>query len=238
MAVRSRSHKAGTTIFVVALVITVFLLLTVVLLGALLDKRREEYIDTNVQKLYNELSEMQTFFLMAEVFGDEMACVAFRSKLQDMDQTIWNLGRKIDQYRIASEEFRTNPYYLEQKKIFNENELFYLILLKQMKDRCNYSQAIVLFFYQNSDDCKKCDDQSFVLTDINKDIEDEISIFSFDMDLNLTTLKVLSDYYRIDQLPCVIVEDTKMCGMQDKKTIMKEICANTPSVSVCPKYAD
>ncbi|MBU1975573.1 MAG: hypothetical protein KKG59_04175 [Nanoarchaeota archaeon] len=237
---KGRSTKKSTvvTIFVVALVITIFLLMTILLLGALLNKNRESYIDSNVQKLYNDLNEMQTFSLLAEVYGDQMACVAFSSKLMDMDESIWNLGRKIDQYRSVSEEFKKNPYYLEQKKIFNENELFYMVLLKQLKVRCNYTQAIVLFFYQNSQDCKKCDDQSFVLTDINKDIDEELAIFSFDADLNLTSLRVLREFYQITELPCTIVNDVKMCGMQDKDAILKEICKDQPDIDVCKQFED
>jgi len=233
MALTKKKKNTVVTLLVVALVITIFLLTTIVLIAQLLGKNRETYIDDTIQHLYNDLNEMQTFFLMAEVYGDQMACVAFNNKLKDMDDSIWKLGMKIDKYRSVSEEFREDPYYKQQKIIFNENELFYMVLLKQLKRRCNYTQAIVLFFYQNSEDCKKCDDQSFVLTDINKDIDEEIAIFSFDMDLNLTSLKVLRDYYEIEELPCTIVEEKKMCGMRDKNSIVKEICDHQPTISMC-----
>ena len=89
---------------------------------------------------------------------------------------------------------------------------------------------VVLFFYKK--ECTKCDDQSFVMGDINRKIDDEISIFSFDTDLNLTTVNLLNEFYGIDQYPCLIIEDKKMCGMQDKDVIINTICEYT-NISLC-----
>ena len=141
-------------------------------------------------------------------------------------------GQKIDQYRVASEEFNKDPYYLEQKQLFNENEMLYLMLLQKVKSECTTQQPIVMFFYQNSEVCRKCDDQSFILTDIKK-ADDSVAVFSFDTDLNITTVKLLTQYYEIKEFPCIVVNDAPYCGIQDKNFIIEKICKGSPQSKLC-----
>lgn len=220
-------------ILLIAFLITVFMLLSLILLGKIMDNSRAKYLDDQVRKVYEEFNDFQTFFLMAQTYGDEMACLAFETKIREMDKSIWKLGQKIDQYRAATEQFSKSEYYYEQKKTFNENEVLYLVLLKTLKERCGFKQEIILFFYRNSEDCKKCDDQSFVLTDINREIDPEIAIFSFDMDLNTTKISLLSKFYKIDNLPCIVINETTYCGIKDKDFILKKLCDAQTTISVC-----
>jgi hypothetical protein len=219
-------------VILIGFLITLFLFISIIFLGAILDKKREERVDFQMQNIYKDMEDIQKLMLMSEVYGNDMACLAFKQKLKDLDQKTWTLGMKIEQYRIATEEFSKNSYYVDQKKLFNENQLIYLTLLTKIKKQCDYHQAIISFFYQNSADCKKCDDQSFVLTDINDLYDEEISIFSFDLDLNISTVDLLKQYYKIDQLPCVVINEKPYCGIQDKKFIEEKICETT-NLSFC-----
>lgn len=225
-------------ITILSVIITLFLLLTIILIGMNLNKNRENSLNSEVSQLYQEFYNMQTFTLLSQAYDDQMACIAFESKLKELDESIWALGEKIDKYRAASEEFQKDQFYLSQKKTFNENEVLYYLLMKELTKKCNITKYTLLFFYQNSADCKKCDDQSFVLSDINA-IDDlragnEIAIFSFDMDLNITTLKVLGKYHQIEQMPCVVFADgdTK-CGMLDKDFIINKMCQDNANLKIC-----
>ena len=220
-------------LFGIALLITLFLFVSILLLSNLMEDKRQQYLDQETQKIYNNLNEMQTFLLMSQTYGSDMACLAFDAKLKELDQTMWSLGQKIDQYRVASEEFRKNPYYLNQKMVFNENEVFYMMLLQKLKKECGFTQTVIAFFYKNADECRKCDDQSFVLTDIKRDIAPDVAIFSFDADLNLTTINLLAKYYNVTQYPCVVIEEKTFCGMQDKGFIVQQMCASNPAMPLC-----
>lgn len=108
----------------------------------------------------------------------------------------------------------------------------YFAMLKNMKEKCEVDQAIVLFFYKKKEECKDCDAQSFVLTDINKKIDEEISIFSFDSNLEISSVNLLETYYKIDEFPCVVIEDKKHCGLINKNNLIKIICEDD-NVSLC-----
>ncbi|HIH42240.1 TPA: hypothetical protein HA246_01210 [Candidatus Woesearchaeota archaeon] len=227
--------KRIKSIFVLGFIITIVLLSIIIFVNKTLDKEREKVIDTQIEEVINGFNQMQTLLGMGDTYGNRMTCLIFENMLQDLDKSIWELGQKIDKYRQTSEEFFKSPYYRQQKKFFNEKEVFYLNLLRGVKQKCGFNQPIILFFYRNSEDCKKCDDQSFVLSDINEKIDEEISIFSFDIDMNLTTLKILNQYYEIDEYPCLVIDDKRYCGMQDKNIIMKNLCM-IANISVCPEY--
>lgn len=226
---------------IVSLFITIFLFATIVLVGSLMNQKREEYIDNQFDRLYEDFKSMQTLFLMADSYDNEMACLAFETKLKDLDTYVWKLGEKIDKYRSASEEFQKDKYYLTQKVIFNENEVFYLLLMRSMINKCNLSKEVIMFFYQNSADCKKCDDQSFILADINTLDDDkgnqEVAVFSFDMDLNVSELNLLAKYYKVDQYPCVVIGEEPYCGIQDKNFIIEKICNNYPDMMICELHS-
>ncbi len=227
--------KSIKSIFVLGFIITVALLSIIIFVNKTLDKEREKVIDTQIEEVINGFNQMQTLLVMGDTYGNRMTCLIFENMLQELDKSIWQLGQKIDLYRQTSEEFFKSPYYKQQKMFFNEKEVFYLNLLRGVKQKCEFKQPIILFFYKNSADCRKCDDQSFVLSDINEKIDDEISIFSFDMDMNLTTLKILDQYYEIDEYPCLVIDDKKHCGMQDKNIIMKNLC-NIANITTCEVY--
>jgi hypothetical protein len=238
MAVKQKS--VTTRLLVLAFVVTVFMLLSLVAIGILLDRGRENYIDSQVSRLSRDFSNMQAYDLLAQSYDDKMACLAFESKLIEMDYYVWQLGEKIDSYRSASEEFQKDQYYISQKKLFNENEIYYMLLLNRMTSKCNLSKHIILFFYQNSVDCKKCDDQSFILRDINlleeNDPQKSVAVFSFDYDLNITTINLLTKYYQVDQFPCIIIDGKRFCGITDRQFIITRICEADPAANVCTRF--
>jgi hypothetical protein len=210
------------SLFIIAFLITVIIFATIIILGEIMNKDRKDYVDEQMQ-IITDLNELQVYALMTDVYGDKMACVAFRKKLEQWDQSLWDLGSKLEKYRTATEEFQKDPFYLEQKKKFNENEILYLMFLTKVKKDCKLDQDIITFFYQNSADCSKCDDQSFILTDIKMDLEENVSIFAFDKDLDLTNTNILLEYYDIKELPCIVINEVKHCGIRDKNFIMNKL---------------
>jgi hypothetical protein len=226
--------KLKSNITLIAFIITVFLFATLLMLGTMMNNKREDVINAEFQRMYKDFNSMQMLTLI-QGYNDSIVCIAFENKIKDMDNYIWELGEKIDKYRVATEEFQKDKYYLSQKETFNENEVFYYLLMSKMMDKCNITKEPVLFFYKNSADCRKCDDQSFVLTDIREmDDDNEIAVFSFDSDLNLSSVDMFKRYYGVDEYPCLVFTDgTKMCGMQDKDVIVNKICELNPAVQVC-----
>ncbi len=215
------------SIFWLSVAITLFLFSSMLMLGSFMDSQREKIVKSQFNRMYKDMLSLQIISLIDDS-DKELQCIAFKEKMKELDEYIWDLGKKIDEYRIATEEFQKDPFYKEQKMLFNENEIIYYLIMKRFVEKCSLKKQILLFFYRNSKDCKKCDDQSFVLTELSLDddkLGNNIAIFSFDLDLNLTTVNILADYYNIKTPPCIVFSDNNTkCGIMGKKEIIDEIC--------------
>jgi hypothetical protein len=222
-------------IFVFAGVITIILFGLIYIANELLNYKREATLNELRDDVIDDLENMKAFTAISGLIGEEENCNILQSQLKFFDKSIWDLGIKLDSYEEASRNIFGNPYYEKQKKRFIVNQILYLSILEKMKKTCNTKTPVTLiYFYANKKDCLSCDDQSFVLTDINKEYDEEIAVFSLDTDIEVMGTQVLQDYYNITKtmLPCTIIENKLNCGLMDKKTVIKHICKEG-TLSVC-----
>ena len=211
-------------ILLLALLITSLLFSTIYFSNIVLNKQREGAILNQMGTFVDNYEEMQTLTMMSDVFGQEVTCLSMQARIKSMDKDLWNTGMKIDQYRAVTEQFMNDPFYIEQKRRFNNNEIMYFSMVKRMKQWCDMNQSTILFFYQKKEECSDCDAQAFVLTDIKKESGDDISIFSFDADLDLAPVQILATYYNLSNYPCTVIEETAYCGLYNKQQILEKIC--------------
>ena len=219
-------------IFIIAAIITVMLFISIYSFNLYLNTRREQVIVDKMGEVLDEYQELEALSLMSEVFGKEMTCLSLEKRLAHMDKTLWDTGIKIDRYREVTEKFITDPFYINQKTKFNRNEVLYLLMLKEMNDWCEFNQTIILYFYKKKDFCPDCDGQAFVLTDLNKEINEEMAIFSFDSDLELPSVSTLELFYNITSYPCIVVEDNAYCKLYNKNQLIDLLCDHR-RLSIC-----
>ncbi len=233
MAMKRRNRK----IFFTAFLITIILMLSIFLSNALLSGMREDALETQMDNIVQSHEEMQTLLLMADYFGEEYTCLALRSMLLGMNDDLWDLGVKIDQYRQASEEFAETPFYAQKKRLFNQRATLYYTLLKRIDQVCGTGQTLMTFFYREEEECPDCDPQAFVLTDIRHELErqgrgDDLALFSFDADLELPTVDLLMRYYNVTDFPCVVIGENPFCGLRNKREMVELLCDQTNG-SIC-----
>jgi hypothetical protein len=210
-------------LFALAGIITVVLFILIYSLNIFIASGRERVLTEKMDTTINQYEEMQTLSLMATSFGNDSTCIALQGSLAEMDKTLWDLGTKIDSYRKLTEEYMSDPFYIDQKTKFNRREVLYYLLLKDTRKRCGLASPTVLFFYQKKEECPDCDALSFVLTDIKLDSKD-LSVFSFDSDLNSSSIKTLERYYNITSYPCLVIEEHTYCSFFNKDELVRTIC--------------
>ncbi len=227
---------------IASLIITLTLLGTIVFLGTFMIYQREKILNGDFDQLTSDIDDLQTLMLLSDSYGgnNDFACKSFSEKLQQLDTNLWDLGNKLDKYRVATEEFEKSSYYLHQKMEFNKKSLKYYLFLKSMVKHCGLNKKTILYFYKDSKECPKCDGQSFILRDISlmdKDINGdnrEVAIFSFDTDLGLESIDFLTKYYNFSNYPCLVINNEVTCGIKGKKEILQGICSEGgENLSIC-----
>jgi len=219
--------------------ITTLIFIAILFFNSLVNDEREDVVLERMDKIVEEYEEMQSLLFMTEFFGEESTCVALSSMLSSMNKGLWELGVKIDSYRQVTEEFMKDPFYLDQKRKFNRREVLYFSMFKKMKEMCKINQTIVSYFYRKKDFCPDCDAQSFVLGDIKRDLEnkkkdDQLAVFSFDADLDLSSINLLTKVYNVTSYPCMVVENNTYCGLYDKDSIIEILCGYN-DLALCPE---
>lgn len=225
--------EVDKNIFWIAGLVTLVLFGLIYVTSEVLNTTREDKLNTLRDEVINEIENMKAFTAISDLIGESENCEILETQLNYFDKTIWDLGKKLDSYETVAKNIFEDPYYKTQKKRFNVNEIFYLSVHEKMKRSCNITTPLtIIYFYGDSTECGDCDAQSFVLTDINKDIDEEISIFSLDVDLDVMGTEVLVEYYNITNLPCVVIEGKSYCGLKDRKSIMNILCEEA-NITIC-----
>ncbi len=224
--------EVNRRLFLTAGIITALIFTSIYSLNLILGDKREDAILNRMEEINEEFSEMQTITYLMRVYGENITCIALREQMSYLDEKIWKLGEKIDSYRKVTEEFSSDPFYINQKKRFNRQEVVYLTMMRDMKEKCGIDQLIVLYFYGKCDENGKCDEQSFVLTYINKKIDPEIALYSFDTDLDLPSIDILKTIYNITELPAIVVEDETYEGFHDRGKLEEILCSHQ-NLSIC-----
>lgn len=220
-------------IFWTAGIITLVIFSAIYLISEVLNYERETKLDNMRIEVLEEIENMKAFSAITTLLEGGQSCKIFQTQLKYFDRSVWDLGKKLDSYRQASKNLVEDPFYLQQKKSFMVNQILYLSIHEKMKSSCESSLPLtIIYFYGNSTGCHDCDAQSFVLTDINKDIDTEISIFSLDTDIDIMATKILYDYYNVTELPCTVVAGEPYCGLKNRNEMIKVLCTKE-KLTVC-----
>jgi hypothetical protein len=222
-------------VFAKAFVITILVLVSIYSLNVFLNSKREIRVANDLDETLETMEEMQALTQLMEEFGKNATCLTLKSELKLLDRQTWKLGDNIEAYHKLTQEYMSDPNYYKQKRKFNRQEVLYLSLLRQIRTKCDINQSIILYFYRRLENCTQCDKQAFVLTHMNQKIDEELAIFSFDSDLDISSVNVLRDVYGVNEYPCIVIEDGTYCGLRDRDEVERILCERTPYLSICKR---
>lgn len=144
---------------------------------------------------FSLLEELSCVDLNNSVFSTEIASLA--EKISYAEQ---NLSAK-DEVDLLKKQ-----YTILQVKDF--------LLTKRVGERCKQTPVSILYFYGRKDSCEDCVKQGYVLDAIRNERSD-VRVYSFDYNLDLSTIKALRSIYKIsDTLPALVINGKTYNGFQ------------------------
>ncbi|MBU0762991.1 MAG: hypothetical protein KKD39_08195 [Candidatus Altiarchaeota archaeon] len=220
--------------FIYAAVMTAVLFALIYSMNLFLDSKREVNVEAGQEDIIEDIEDIEaSYYLIEYLEGKNGSCEALLQQLNYLESRLWKFDEKIRKYKEAQEEFTGDEFYLKQKRRLNRREIIQLSLLERMKKACGYNNTVILYFYGNCKTEPNCGEQGFVLSYINELIDPEISILSFDGDSHTEVVKTLMNAYNVTGYPCVIVEGSTHCGLQNRENIEKILCETSPYLSIC-----
>lgn len=168
------------------------------------NQRRIVEIRDVQQKVATDILSTETdFSLLQELSCDEISRSTTSEELAKLADRISFTEQSVqgDQIDVLKKQ-----YTLLQVKDF--------LLKKRISERCKTPLSTVLYFYATDKECDDCNKQGYVLDAIRGE-RPEVRVYSFDYNLDLSTIKALRSVYKIgDTLPALVVNGKTYSGFQ------------------------
>lgn len=121
---------------------------------------------------------------------------------------------------------KDNERVILQKKIYTIAQAQHLVIKQSQKEKCGLTDTIILFFYSNSE--SKIDESERVgsILDSVAYQNDDLLIYSFDVDLDSSIVQDLLVKYNITQIPSLVINDKRFNSPEDAKELKDKYLAN------------
>lgn len=154
--------------------------------------------------------------LTAQIMGLELkdALLKYRDVCSLTWQEIWEekvrTGEKME--KLESRLGKTNSDVLRQKEIYELIEIRTWLLLREIKQKCNETFEIILFFYTNDKDdtrgsWRQCETQGYVLDALYQRYPDKVNTFAFDVNIKNPATLILQQLYNITEVPSLVINE-------------------------------
>jgi len=131
-------------------------------------------------------------------------------------------GRIIDD--LERKLGKNNENVLFRKKFYTLIELEHFEFVKLLNERCNLEIQTILFFYSNSGPNLELSEEVGKLLDVVHNRNENLMIYSFDIDLGSYLTEKLKEKYMIDKSPTLIInEEVKVENPQNISDIEKHL---------------
>lgn len=117
------------------------------------------------------------------------------------------LGRQLENVEKGYGNNEKN--ILKLKEPYFLLEIRHFLLLQEARNKCGTDINLVLYFYSNNpEQCKRCDDQGYILSYLQEKIGyEKIKIYSFDIRSESPSVYTLMDLYNVESAPLIVIND-------------------------------
>jgi hypothetical protein len=216
MAVKRR---ISISLYIMAFIFTLIIFAFGVYVSWIINKSVAEDLKANIDAMISRLQHLQTIFLLADENAPSF-CPFYATELGRLEEETERMRYKIavlEENKGVTDENLKKEYF-----IFETNAY---LLAKKIKEKCNSSEVLVLYFYSNTN-CSICQDQGVELYHARQDLAQQgikVKTYAFDGDLNSSIVEVFKIKYNVTAYPTLIINEKKFAGFLDEKRIIDKI---------------
>lgn len=206
---------------VAAFVITCLLFVVGLLIGLNLSDSRLGLLQdfSEQQKADFESLQLQYAYLSAS----NSSCPAFKNALEQSVGSLENARIKLENYLQTSVNAES---FLVQKRAYMLAEIRYWLLAREAEKACGKDSVNVLFFYEEDASCDRCSTQGYVLTSLKETFQNNLLVFSLDVESDEPMVRIITNVYNITSTPSVVVDDEPLRGFVEEDQLFAKICSH------------
>jgi len=229
---RKRIQKSK---YIIAFMITFLLFMSGVLLGLNFQYKRAQSLDSAVGDIKQSYSSVLIQYQYMQQLEEEKDCTAlnllFQSALEELNVKRERLEIYDNQDKLDKADFA------KLRSSYTVSQLNYWLLAKKLKSLCEFDYSIILYFFDEPEDCGDCEDQGIHLDYVKKLLEEDVLIFALNGNED-GMVSLLKQKYGVTYYPLLIIDEEKH-DFKTNKEILEMICpGKTDTHEVCLKYVE
>ncbi len=174
-------------------------------------------------KKINEIKDIQNKIAIDILSSETQFSLLEELSCQDLDNSILSqeIATIADKISYSEQNVSATDEVELLKKQYTILQVKDFLLSKKIAQRCGQKIATVFYFYGNKDACSDCVKQSYVL-DALREKYPPLRIYSFDYNLDLSTIKALTSIYKVNgDLPALVIQGKTLSGFKTVEELEK-----------------
>ena len=175
------------------------------------------YLSTYVNnKKINEIKDIQNKIAIDILSSETQFSLLEELSCQDIDRSILSqeIATLADKISYSEQNVGNKEEVQMLKKQYTILQVKDFLLSKKIAERCKQKIATIFYFYGSKDACVDCVKQSYVL-DTLREKYPTLRVYSFDYNLDLSTIKALTSIYKIQgNLPGLVIQGKTVDGFK------------------------
>ncbi len=191
-------------LFLEAFILSSAIFLAGLFLGLMFDTWRSDEVTATIADVEAELTDISQ---ISHFVGDKNVCSWLYDKLLQLNNRLYEEGRKIEEYEAAN---KLTSAVVAQKRRYIALKALFLSLIERLKQECNYDYHIVIHFYKRYRASKQelAMDRATAeaLLETKYSCGPSMILVPLQVDLNLMTVDYLVNRYGITAFPAVVID--------------------------------
>ena len=208
-----------------AAILTILIFTLGIMLGLIIEGKRFDLSQQRITEQRLDLSSLQLQYAYINQLTQEKNCPALTVSFNDNVNTLEQSRERLENYHKSASINKADFNLIKREYLIAQ--LNYWLLAKKYAQLCNASVTTILFFYDNEEDCNKCNDQGFILSYLKNTFKEQLLNFAIHGKQEQEPMvNILKDTHQINTYPTLIIQNQKIEGFINKEQLQKKICQN------------
>ncbi|MBI4010160.1 MAG: hypothetical protein HY361_03155 [Candidatus Aenigmarchaeota archaeon] len=215
------SGKMQKDVFLRSAIITTIVFIIGISIGVWLDTSRVEEVQSRLTEIDTLWNDARLQVSLYGLLNRSLSCnSAIKANLQFNDN-IFKEGQKLERYELTN---RFAPSLLLEKSRYALLQTQFWFNSIDIKNNCNVNYSTLVYFYSYYNETVAIQQkvQSAVLLDVKEKCGQNVMLIPLPLDLNITTIDILKDNYRITKTPAILInENILLEGLQKENDLLQ-----------------
>lgn len=201
--------------YIFSFLITAMIFATAIYLSNFFGQKKLEEIRNIQDKISIDILSSETQFSLLE----ESSCKDISTG--SLSTELGNLEEKLSY--TENQRGTEDPEVQTLKRYYSLLEIKDYLLMNKISEKCKKTPLSIIYFYSNSDRCKDCQREGYVLTELRENYPD-LRVYSFDYDMDLSAVQTLISINKVkNELPAIVINGKVYYGFQSIEDIEKSM---------------